>query len=151
MKISIFEVPEIKDQISFNSSADVFDALIDLWKADREIFKILFLNAKNFVIGDEVHSVGDVDTSAVYPKQAFRSALLHNCSSVIFVHNHPSGDCTPSSGDNDITRRLVECGVMLGIKVLDHIVIGNGLYYSYADQGLIEEFEIKLKQITNSI
>ena len=146
MNISIFEVPEIKEQICFRSSVDVFAAMRELWKADREIFKILFLNNKHVIVDDEVHSIGDVNTSAIYPRQVFRSALLKNASSLIFVHNHPTGDCTPSAGDNDITRKLVEAGVLLDIKVLDHIIIGNRRYYSYGDQGLINEYETQFKR-----
>ena len=141
MKLSIFEVPEMPEGVCFSSSSDVFDSLIDLWKADREIFKVLFLNAKNFVIGDEVISVGDVDTCAVYPRQIFRSALRLNASSIICVHNHPSGDPAPSEGDRDITRKIVAGGDLLGIKVLDHIICGRDRYFSFADQGLIGDYE----------
>lgn len=147
MKISIFEVPEMPEGVCFSSSSDVFDSLFDLWKADREMFKVIFLNSKNYVIGDEVHSVGDVDTAAVYPRQIFRSALRFNASSIICVHNHPSGDPDPSQGDRDITRRIVLCGEVLGIKVLDHIICGRDRYFSFADQGLMGEYEAQSKNL----
>lgn len=142
--LKVFEKPALEKNVFFASSKEVFDYMFFYQKADREIFILLFLNAKNIVIEDEVHTVGDVDTAAVYPRQVFRSAVMNNASSIICAHNHPTGDPDPSDGDRAITKQLVQGGKLLGIKILDHIIVGDGKYFSFADKGLIEEYEILL-------
>jgi len=84
-----------------------------------------------------VVSIGSLGSSLVDPREVFRSAILNGAAGVIFAHNHPSGDPAPSKGDLDITRRLCEVGKLIGIRCLDHIVVGQGRYFSFADQGLI--------------
>ena len=141
-KLKVFEKPTLEKNVFFASSKEVFDYMFFYQKADREMFVLIFLNAKNIVIDDEVHAVGDVNSSAVYPRQVFRSALMNNAVSIICAHNHPTGDPEPSNGDREITKQLVEGGKLLGIKILDHIIVGDqGKYYSFADKGLIEEYE----------
>lgn len=105
--------------------------------ADREHFIVLFLSTKNKVNGIHVVSVGTLDNSLVHPREVFKAALLSNASSVILAHNHPSGDPTPSREDIDISRRLVEAGKILGIRVLDHIIVGNGCYISLNKKGVL--------------
>lgn len=140
-KLNVFEKPTLEKNIFFASSKEVSDYMNSYSKADREMFVLIFLNAKNIVIEEEVHAVGDVDSAAVYPRQVFRSALMNNAVSIICAHNHPTGDPDPSMGDREITKQLVEGGKLLGIKILDHIIVGDGKYYSFADKGLIEEYE----------
>ncbi len=147
----VFEKPRIDKGTLFNSSREVYEYFDVVAKSDREMFICFFLDTKNHLIKDEVHSIGTVDTSAVYPREIFKSALLYGASSIVCVHNHPSGNPQPSEGDNDITKQIVLGGHLLGIKILDHIVVGDDRYYSYADHGLMDEFEIKAKQINNSI
>lgn len=142
-QLKVFEKPTLEKNIFFASSKEVFDYMNSYAKADREMFVVIFLNAKNIVIEEEVNSIGDVDSAAVYPRQVFRSALMNNAVSIICAHNHPTGDPEPSRGDRDITKQLVRGGKLLGIKILDHIIVGDGRYYSFADKGLIEEYEKK--------
>jgi DNA repair protein RadC len=99
--------------------------------AEREQFRILFLDKKNGLIADEVQGEGTVDHTPVYPREVIKRALELAASAVILVHNHPSGDPTPSSADIDMTRRLIEAGDKLSIKVHDHIIIGRNGHASF--------------------
>ncbi len=82
-------------------------------------------------------SVGSLDSAVVHPREVFKPAILSNAAALIFGHNHPSGDPAPSSEDRAMTARLVECGKLLGIQVLDHIIVGDGRHYSFADDGAL--------------
>jgi DNA repair protein RadC len=93
--------------------------------ANREEFHIVCLDTKNQVIGTHQISVGTLDASLVHPREVFRAAIKDAASSIILVHNHPSGDPTPSREDQQVTRRLEESGKTLGIEVLDHIILGS--------------------------
>lgn len=141
MKLRINETKESLYSFPFTDSKDVYNKMKEYAKADREMFMVMYMNAKNHVIDCELHSIGAVDTAAVYPREVFRGALLANCCAIICIHNHPSGDVTPSAGDDDITRELVKAGVILQITVLDHIILGSEGYYSYADEGKIGDME----------
>ena len=125
------------------SSKEVFDYLYhSLRDLKKEKFKVLFLDAKNQILEEKTLFEGTVDSSAVYPREIMREALRHHASSLIFVHNHPSGDPDPSAPDREITRDLVLAANLMQLKVLDHIIIGNNCYYSFADQGLIGDYEL---------
>jgi DNA repair protein RadC len=137
----VFEVPEVSN-FNLSSSHDVYERFKGYSTADREMFIILFLDTRNHVIDSELHTIGDVDSSSVYPRQVFRSALLHNCSSIICVHNHPGGDPEPSICDKDITKALVRAGALLQINVLDHVIVARSGYFSFEDQGLIADYSI---------
>lgn len=100
---------------------------------DREHFMVVGLDAKHAVIGINTVSIGSVTLSIVHPREVFKPAILMNASAVLLAHNHPSGDSTPSQEDRALTRRLKEGGELLGIAVLDHVVLGDGRYYSFAD------------------
>lgn len=104
---------------------------------DKEYFKTILLNIKNQVIHVEDVSVGSLNSSIVHPREIFKIAIRRSSAALILVHNHPSGDPTPSGEDVEITRRLVESGKLLGIDVLDHIIIGDGRYTSLKEKGLI--------------
>jgi len=108
----------------------------------KEKFKVLFLDAKNHILEEKTVFEGTVDSSAVYPREIVKEALRCDASSLIFVHNHPSGDPEPSASDREITRELVFAASVMQLKVLDHIIIGNNRYFSFADDGLIEEYGI---------
>ena len=125
------------------SSKEVFDYLYHaLRDMKKEIFKVMFLDAKNHILEEKTVFEGTVDTSAVYPREIVKEALRCDASSLIFVHNHPSGDPEPSASDREITRELVFAANVMQLKVLDHIIIGNNRYFSFADEGLLEEYGI---------
>jgi DNA repair protein RadC len=105
--------------------------------ADKEHFLLLALNNKNRVNGYKVISTGTLTAALVRPADVYSAALHLAAAAVVFVHNHPSGDPMPSQEDQDITRRLKECGEMLAIRVLDHIILGADRYYSFSDRGLL--------------
>lgn len=126
-----------------HSAREVFDYLYHVLRdLKKEKFKVLFLDAKNQIIEEKTFFEGTVDSSAVYPREIIKSALRWDASSLIFIHNHPSGDPQPSSTDKEITRELVFAATMMQIRVLDHIIIGNNCYFSFADQGLIEDYNM---------
>ena len=102
-----------------------------------EQFRILFLDRKNVLIADEVQQKGTVDHTPVYPREVVKRALELNASALILVHNHPSGDPTPSGADIEMTRRIAETAKPLGIELHDHLVIGKGKHASFRSLGLI--------------
>jgi DNA repair protein RadC len=133
-----------------HSSREVFDYLYHALRgAPKEKFKAIFLDAKNRIIEEETFFEGTVDTSAVYPREILKNALRHNASAVIFVHNHPSGDPEPSESDREITKELVFAASTMQVKVLDHIIIGNNRYFSFADRGMIEDYEFLILDLKN--
>jgi DNA repair protein RadC len=103
----------------------------------KEIFKALLLDTKNQVIKIVDVSVGSLNSSIVHPREVFCEAIKCGCNSIVFVHNHPSGDPNPSTEDIKTTQRLEEAGDILGIRVLDHIIIGDKKYISFKDKGII--------------
>lgn len=104
----------------------------------KEKFITLCLDTKNQILKEEVVSVGSLNASIVHPREVFKSALLESSASVIMVHNHPSGDPSPSREDIMVTEKMVEGGKLLGIDVLDHIIIGDGRYVSLKDEGFVK-------------
>ena len=105
--------------------------------ADREYFVVLGLNQKNRITGHKEISSGTLTSSLVNPSEVFTAAMRLRAPAIICVHNHPSGDPMPSLEDQEITRRLKECGEMLAIRVLDHVILGADRYYSFSDRGLL--------------
>ena len=101
----------------------------------HEIFKVILLDAKHAIMRDATVSEGSLTLSIVHPREVFTLAVRESAAAVIFLHNHPSGDPTPSQEDRILTARLVSAGDLLGIRVLDHLVVGDGRYISFADQG----------------
>jgi len=105
----------------------------------KEVFMILLLNSANYLLRDVKISVGSLNSSIVHPREVFQPAILESAASVILIHNHPSGETIPSQEDKNITFRLVEVGKLLDIPVLDHIIIGGENYFSFKEEGLIED------------
>jgi DNA repair protein RadC len=125
------------------SSREVFDYLYhSLRDLKKENFKVLFLDPKNQIIEEKTLFEGTVDSSAVYPREIMKDALRFDATSLIFVHNHPSGDPEPSLCDREITKELVFSAKIMQLKVLDHIIIGNNCFFSFADRGLIEDYDL---------
>ena len=104
----------------------------------REHFAILLLDTKNHVMSFPDISIGSLNASIVHPREVFRSAISSSASSIVLVHNHPSGDPTPSREDIQITKRLVEAGKIIDIEILDHIIIGDNKYTSLKEQGMLK-------------
>lgn len=103
----------------------------------KEYFYILLLDTKNRIISKEKISEGSLNASIVHPREVFKPAIKKSSNSIILVHNHPSGETTPSQDDINITNRLIEVGEIVGIKVLDHIIIGDGQYLSLKESKYI--------------
>lgn len=121
---------------SFRSSGEVFAHYGPrLAGLKREIFFCLLLDARNRWLREDRVSEGSLTASLVHPREAFRAAVREAASAVIFAHNHPSGDPAPSREDVELTRRLWEAGQVLGIRVLDHVIVGRDGYYSFSDDG----------------
>lgn len=105
----------------------------------KEIFKIVLLDVKNKIIRDIDVSVGSLTESIVHPREVLRDIIKESAASVIFLHNHPSGESNPSRNDLEITERLVEACELIGVRVLDHIIIGDGNFTSFAQEGLLSK------------
>jgi DNA repair protein RadC len=118
----------------------------DVRQLDREAFYVLHLNGKNQIICKELVSVGSLNQTIVHPREVFKGALLNNSAALICVHNHPSGDPGPSSEDRVITKRLVECAMLLGINFLEHLVVSHtdiGVrFYSFKEGGLLSGYSV---------
>ena len=120
------------------SSEDVFHHFRDLLeKEKREFFYVVLLNNKNRKLRDVKISEGSLTAALVHPREVYNPVIRESAAAVIFVHNHPSGDPSPSAEDIEITRRLKEVGEVMGVRVLDHIVIGHDRYFSFSDKGML--------------
>lgn len=115
--------------------ADIF--MEDMRHQKREIFKALLLNSKGGIISTETISIGELNSTVVHPREVFSKAVKKSAAAIVFIHNHPSGDPMPSKEDFATTARLVECGKLLGIRVIDHLVMGDGRYISMRAMGKI--------------
>jgi DNA repair protein RadC len=120
----------------FTSASQVFEMFHDLQMEAKEHFIALHLDGKNRISCLDRVSVGSLNQSIVHPREVFKTALLSSAAAILLLHNHPTGDPTPSREDLEITKRIKEAGELLGIRVLDHIIIGES-YLSFAEQGLI--------------
>ena len=126
----------------YRSSQEVFDYLYFAMRGlKKEVFKVLYLTSQNQIIDTADLSAGTVNSSAVSPREVIEGAIRNNAAALIFVHNHPSGATEPSTADKSLTRELVYAGRIMHIKVLDHIIIGDNRYFSFAGEGLIEEYD----------
>ncbi len=103
----------------------------------KEYFKVLFLNTKNEILSAENTSIGNLNSSIVHPREVFRNAVKKGAAAIIVIHNHPSGNPLPSQNDIDITKRLQEAGQLMGIPVLDHLIIGDGVFVSLKEKMLM--------------
>jgi len=104
---------------------------------DKEHFKVLLLDVRNRCIAIRPISVGSLTSSVAHPREIFREAIAHSAASVIVAHNHPSGDPAPSAEDRTLTARLVQAGEIIGVKVLDHLIIGDGCWVSMKEKELM--------------
>jgi len=118
------------------SPGDVFDSLKDIRASKKEHFIIFFLDSRNQQIHREIISIGTINASLVHPREVFEPAIKHLAVQVILAHNHPSGALEPSEDDLAVNKRLVECGKILGIEVLDHIIVGSKGYLSFKEKNI---------------
>ncbi|MBA7666055.1 hypothetical protein ES703_74130 [subsurface metagenome] len=133
---------KIIEQPFYKSSKEVFDYLYySIRDLQKEVFKAIYLNSRNQIIDTEGLFEGTLESIPIRPRDIVESTIKHNAAAVIFVHNHPSGDPTPSKSDKRFTRDLVFMGNIIEVKVLDHIIIGGNKYFSFADEGLIKKYE----------
>lgn len=133
-----FATTTLQPGARYTRSDDVFRHFHERLRDRRkEVFLALLLDAKNRVLREVQVSEGSLNASIVHPREVFVPVVRESAAAVLFVHNHPSGDPTPSREDLELTSRLQEVGTLMGVRVLDHIIIGNGRYTSFADQGLM--------------
>ena len=133
-----FSTISLKPSQQFKCSRDIFDHFHEQLRGRKqEVFLIVLLDNKNRIIKELPISSGSLTSSIVHPREVFNPAIKESAASVIFVHNHPSGDPEPSKEDIQMTQRLLEVGNIVGIKVLDHIIIGNENFASLKDKGII--------------
>lgn len=121
-----------------SSPKDAADYVMDEMKyLQKEHLRVIMLNTKNMVICSKDVSMGSLNSSIVHPREIYTEAIKRCSASIIICHNHPSGDPTPSLEDINITKRLAECGKIIGIELIDHIVIGDGTYISLKEKGVL--------------
>lgn len=129
---------DVKIRDFVNSPDDVSRLMMEEMRYyDREHFCGLYLDRKGGLLVKEVISVGSLSSTIVHPREVFKTAVKCSAASIILVHNHPSGDPTPSKEDMEMTRRLVEAGSVMGIEVVDHLIIGQEKYCSFKERGLL--------------
>ncbi len=141
---AIYETITVSEEITtylppdtrYTSPAQVFSAFSFLMQETKEYFIALHLDGKNRILCVDVVSIGSLNQSIVHPREVFKTALISSAAAMILIHQHPSGDPTPSSEDLSITRRLKESGDLLGIKILDHVIIGTS-YVSMMESGML--------------
>ena len=153
-KLNVVRIKLIDDTPLFGNeliqSADdaIFLMQKELRNCDRETFCALHLNAKGKPLSRSVVSIGELNSTLVHPREVFKASILSNASAVIFMHNHPSGELTPSEEDKKATKRLEMAGQILGIPVVDHIIVGENKenYYSFHANDILNPDEEKQKR-----
>ena len=146
VNIMLVKEPSLYSESPIRTPDDVLDAVAkELSRYDREVFAVLNLKSNGQIINMNICSVGTLTSSMVSPREVFKSSILSNASNFIAVHNHPSGNLTPSREDEEVTERLIACGDLLGIKMLDHIIVAGetGERYSFRQDGDLERMEQK--------
>jgi DNA repair protein RadC len=131
-----------------NSSQEIFDYFYhSLRDLKKEVIKIVYLNSQNHILEIQDYGQGTVDSSHIYPREVIEGALRCHAVSLVIVHNHPSGNPEPSLSDKTLTRNLALSAKAMQIQVLDHIIIGDNRYYSFASQGLIEKYTAEIDRL----
>ena len=129
-----------EDTLCFTDPASIARYYMEELRHEKqEVMKLLMLNSKAKLIGESNVSKGTVNASVITPRELFIEALQKNAVSIVIMHNHPSGDPTPSREDLLTTKRILEAGLLIGIELLDHIIIGNNCYVSFREKGLLEK------------
>ena len=144
VNIRLVKEPSLYSSDPIKTPQDVLKVIAkELATYDREVFLILNLKANGQVINMNVCSVGTLNASLVSPREVFKSSILSNAAAFICVHNHPSGSLEPSREDKDITRRLLECGRILDIRMMDHMIVAgeSGELFSFKEEGLMDRLD----------
>jgi DNA repair protein RadC len=134
-KVEKYELPK-----AIMNPEDAYKAITEITSVEeeaQEVFGILILNTKNKIVAVHEVSRGTLNSSLVCPREVFKPAVLHNAAAIICFHNHPSGDPEPSKEDIRTTKRLVEAGEIMGIKIFDHIIVGDDGYVSLKERGVV--------------
>ncbi|MHC1722923.1 MAG: RadC family protein [Aminipila sp.] len=141
VKVQIVKETSIKYMDRVIKSSDEAGNLIKIFigKPDREQFGVMCIDTKGQPTNISIVAVGDLNCTIVHPREVFKTAILSNAASVILFHNHPSGIELPSMEDRNITKRLCDAGLILGIKVLDHVILGDMKTFSFKNNGLVLE------------
>ena len=123
------------NSIFIKSAKDVFELFSErLIDEKQEMFIILMLNEKNKILGQEFISMGSSNATIVHPREIFRPAIKNSASRIILIHNHPTGDPTPSEADRNLTNKLVDTGELLGVSIIDHVIMGAGKWWSWREE-----------------
>lgn len=141
VNIRMVKEPSLYSAEKIKSPEDALRVIADeLATYDREVFAILNLKSNGQPINLNICSVGTLDSSMVSPREVFKSTILSNSAAFIAIHNHPSGSLSPSQEDKDVTKRLLSCSELLGIKMLDHIIVSGdkGQMYSFKQEGMLD-------------
>lgn len=126
------------ESLSVSCSRDVYDLYCQhMGRSFKEKFLVLTLNSRNIILSEEVCAVGTVNTVHVNPSEVLRQAVLRSAASIICLHNHPSGDPSPSAEDRTLTDRISRAASLMGIRMLDHIIIAPRSFYSFSDAGAL--------------
>ena len=134
VSIRLVDEPPLFSKRELNSPKAVFEFMgQELQKYDREFFCVLNLKSNNQVINMNVVSVGTLNTALAHPREVFKSAILSNAAGIMLLHNHPSGNCTPSREDCRVTKRMLAAGEIMGIPVMDHVIVAGNDYYSFLE------------------
>lgn len=147
VRVRLEEVPPLFEGKTINDPQDAVEMMMEyLSTSDREMVFMLNMSVKGQVLNMEIASIGSLTQAEVVPRELLKSAILSNAASIIMIHNHPSGDPTPSSMDLAITDKMNAATELLGIKLLDHIIAGEkGTCYSFRKAGILEEVEDQKK------
>jgi len=147
-RVNFYTVKQVKENAAeypvkniIKQPEDVIEfvkVVLDLNSEAVEKFGILTLNMKNKVAGVHIISIGSLNEAIVHPREVYKAAILNNAAAIILFHNHPSGDTEPSANDIDVTQTLIKAGKIMGIKVIEHVIVGeNGKYFSFKEMGYI--------------
>ena len=142
VNIRMVKEPSIYSSEKIRSPEDVLKVIAnELATYDREVFAVLNLKTNGQPINLNICSMGTLDASVVSPREVFKSCILSNSAAFVAVHNHPSGSLSPSQEDKDVTKRLLACSELLGVKMLDHIMVAGetGDIYSFKSEGLLDQ------------
>jgi len=142
---AVYETMTVREDITnylktgtrYTAPSQVYETFRFLMHETKEMFLTLHLDGKNRITCMDIVSVGSLNQSIVHPREVFKTACISNAAAILCIHQHPTGDPTPSAEDIAITRRLKEAGEIMGIKLLDHIIIGDGEYLSFVERGLL--------------